>query len=449
MQPGFDDFLDGLRGQLVRAAQAASETAPQPAARTPRAGILGRLPLRQPRTALVWAALVLLVGAATVAGVFLVAPAVRQSPSSAGNAIVPDTHISVSPYRVEPLVPAVVASPSAAPDTLEQADYLLSAVAARPAGDVWAVGARVVPDETGPSGAQGHTFILRWDGAQWRETPAPDVGPLSAVAVAANGDAWALSGTSAAILRWDGVQWAAIQPELPEGGVLNGLAVVAADDVWAVGGRPGGPLLVHYDGESWKTIDAPALPDGGGTLYSVSGSSPTDVWAVGVAADGTHGLTLHWDGATWSPVPNADVGADAATALYAVAAVSPTDAWAGGALLQRWDGTQWKAVPDRYGSISGAISAVSATDIWMRAADGRSAVHLNGETWQSVSTVDMGLAGDANTTVEAVAAAAADDVWVVGTVGQMDGGRSLPLVLHWDGVDWRVVVNSMQPAEGE
>jgi hypothetical protein len=61
----------------------------------------------------------------------------------------------------------------------------------------------------------------------------------------------------------------------------------------------------------------------------------------------------------------------------------------------------------------------------------------------------MGLAGDANTTVEAVAAAAADDVWVVGTAGQMDGGRSLPLVLHWDGADWRIVVNSMQPAEEE
>jgi hypothetical protein len=70
-----------------------------------------------------------------------------------------------------------------------------------------------------------------------------------------------------------------------------------------------------------------------------------------------HSVTLHWDGTSWSLVPNPDpFGGDGGLSqLFAASAVSPTDAWAVGTctclgtetkqtLILHWDGTAWSQV---------------------------------------------------------------------------------------------------------
>jgi len=94
----------------------------------------------------------------------------------------------------------------------------------------------------------------------------------------------------------------------------------------------------------------------------VSADSATDAWAVGWARDldkfqTYHSVTLHWDGTSWSLVPNPDpFGGDGGLSqLFAASAVSPTDAWAVGTctclgtetkqtLILHWDGTVWSQV---------------------------------------------------------------------------------------------------------
>jgi hypothetical protein len=56
---------------------------------------------------------------------------------------------------------------------------------------------------------------------------------------------------------------------------------------------------------------------------------------------GSAGLIEHFNGKTWTQVPN--LGGD----LAGVAALSPTDAWAmsfDGKLTEHWNGTAWQAV---------------------------------------------------------------------------------------------------------
>ena len=56
-------------------------------------------------------------------------------------------------------------------------------------------------------------------------------------------------------------------------------------------------------------------------LEAVSATSATDAWSVGYRDDGAEALTLHWDGRSWSPVPNS-----VSAKLLGVSALSPTDA---------------------------------------------------------------------------------------------------------------------------
>src|SRR5947199_6090355 len=79
-------------------------------------------------------------------------------------------------------------------------------------------------------------------------------------------------------------------------------------------------------------------------LEAVSATSATDAWSVGYRDDGAEALTLHWDGQSWSPVPNS-----VSAKLLGVSALSSTDAWAVGSfsaprshtvqtLVLHWDG---------------------------------------------------------------------------------------------------------------
>src|SRR6266852_8298727 len=79
----------------------------------------------------------------------------------------------------------------------------------------------------------------------------------------------------------------------------------------------------------------------GNTLIAVSGTSASDVWAVGFSnsnnVNESRTLIEHWDGASWKVVASPNPGSTPACVnlnsgnyLNAVAAVSPTNVWAVG-----------------------------------------------------------------------------------------------------------------------
>jgi hypothetical protein len=190
----------------------------------------------------------------------------------------------------------------------------------------------------------------------------------------------------------------------------------------------------------------------------VSGTSSTDVWAVGENLDSGAFIILHWDGASWTPAPFVPTE----SVLYGVAAVAPDEAWAVGyidmpagyeGVVYHWDGTLWAPVdipnPGGYGILYG-MTAISATDVWAVGfwTDARGVAHGLAEHWDGTSwTVTRMPDGSRFSNVmEAVAEVAPDDVWAVG-YHIPDAVHSQPLAEHWDGGRWSVVPTGPYPPD--
>ncbi len=436
MAGGFDDFREELREQLARCAdEAAVSERARTAGATPRRARRRIAQWPQPRRALAWAGVLTVGVAALAAGLIMVGSGGRSAAPVASGGLLA-TPGQPMPAYVAPVSPH--ASPSPSGDSNQSAarpGYSLAAIGGRSASDVWVVGAHGDVGAKGVlAGIQTHSFIVHYDGSAWREASAPDIGPLTAVATAVDGEAWTL-GPSGAILHWDGWKWTV--SDQAGGAVLRGLVAVAPNDVWAVGSEQGLPFIEHWDGASWRSVALPA-PSVAGGLNAISGSA-TDLWAVGAAADGTRVLTAHWDGTRWSYVP--DAGASDG-GLLTVAAAAPNDVWAGGdALLQHWDGSQWHDVSQSFSGVRGALSAVSSSDVWLGAADGMA--HWDGAAWRPVTARQLGLSGRTNAQIGAVSALSPTDVWAAGTLGA-SSATSAPLVVHWDGSVWSIAVDSVQ-----
>jgi hypothetical protein len=344
---------------------------------------------------------------------------------------------AAQPAYVQPVIPGASAAPtSGAPHAASRPAYSLAAIAARSSSDVWSVGARAAAP-TAPGAGRQHSFVVHYDGAVWSETSVPDVGPLTAVAVAADAEAWAL-GPRGVILHWDSQSW---QPVLTaaqsDGAVLRGLTALAPDDVWAVGSEQGAPFATHWNGATWTTVTLP-VSAGGGSLNAVSGTG-TDLWAVGVASDDSHLLTLHYDGTDWSSIPD-DAASDGG--LLTIAAIFPNDVWAAGdAVLQHYDGMQWRTVSQTFSGVREALAADSSSSVWLGGA--RGVAHFDGALWQPTSAAQMGLTGGANVQLGALSALSATDVWAAGTITAA-GAPVAPLIVHFDGTAWRPAVDAVQ-----
>lgn len=304
-------------------------------------------------------------------------------------------------------------------------------------------------------------------GGTWKIVSSPNVGTgtfgnnLNAVAVVSANNVWAVgfspdpSGTPlyfhrSLVEHWDGNIWSVVTSPNPAGKPdvqLNGIAVVSGNDIWAVG-HSGDPSYVplqtlteHWNGTSWSIISSPSPGTyNGNDLAAVAAISSNDVWAVGWYQSGPTGqvggaLTVHWDGTSWTVIPN-----PSKANLYAITAVASNDVWAVGEnVILHWNGTSWSTISfpltscfDAPWSVLKSVSAVSANDIWAVGYSQCSyfsgyiynplTYHWNGIGWNLVPN-----AGNTNEYMFGVTAIAANDIWAVGDNGQTQ---------HWNGANW-------------
>jgi hypothetical protein len=259
----------------------------------------------------------------------------------------------------------------------------LFAAAAVSATDVWAVGytdnARYLRERT---------LTEHWNGSAWRIVPSPSSGVLDAVAADPAGGVWAVGSTGGGrslAERWTGSRWSVAATPSPGrfGDDLAGVTAAGPDDVWAAGttgtSKYGSTAVLteHWTGTRWSVVTAPRLGIGS-EFRAVTSAGRSDVWAVGdyqvQTPTGTAYLTLteRWAGARWSIVTSPSPTGD--DDFGGVAAVSPDDIWAVGGragqpgLAARWNGHAWRLLkpPYRHGALNllFAVSAPSATDVW-------------------------------------------------------------------------------------
>jgi hypothetical protein len=115
--------------------------------------------------------------------------------------------------------------------------------------------------------------------------------------------------------------------------------VLTASMALTPGGLVGGAGASTAVCRAWKIVPSPVVANAG--LWGVSGTSSTDVWAVGSYLDQSGSIIEHWDGTAWTLVPHP------ISTLYGVAAISQNDVWAvgGAGMIQHWNGSSWKNVP--------------------------------------------------------------------------------------------------------
>jgi hypothetical protein len=238
-------------------------------------------------------------------------------------------------------------------------DASLGGIAALAPGNVWAAGTQFLYNG---SSYEDRTLIVHWDGSVWNLVSSPNGESghsfLSDIAAVAPDDIWAVGtdGPSpnqrSLILHWDGTAWSIVpSPQTDQVNHLSGVTAIASNDVWAVGYQsgpisgPSRPLVLHWDGSAWSTVDAPSY----GMLRGIT-AAPDGLWSVGSYR--SRPLIFHWDGLEWSQAatPNFDPGY---SELIAASPAPDGSVWAAGyhelesysTLVARYSGDQCCAPP--------------------------------------------------------------------------------------------------------
>lgn len=264
------------------------------------------------------------------------------------------------------------------------ADVLLTAVDATD-DEIWAVGSVTVGDTGTRPRVERYQRSAKEEPGEPVFCPSPNGdGTLRGVAMLSPVNGWAVGGsdTETFVVRWNGKEWR--QVPSPNPGSLTAVAANTDEDAWAVGNRVDEtsgrtvPLVLHWDGATWTEIPTPVSPTGNDELLGVAVIAPDDVWAVGtnrpdLKADEDArqvAFALHWDGWSWQTV-SAPLGV---TQFSAVSAKSATAVWFAGysqlpggpetAHIEFWDGTKltddfgW--IAQTRGDVASALSAISA-----------------------------------------------------------------------------------------
>jgi hypothetical protein len=143
----------------------------------------------------------------------------------------------------------------------------------------------------------------------------------------------------------------------PRNSRLSAVSGSSSSNIWAVGNYQSGPtrldtstLVEHWDGTRWQVQPSPNGPPAAQSdrgLGAVAALSPTSALAVGSYEAGTVlPLTERWNGVRWTTVPNKLRTGVTFAYLTAVAGVNPRYAWATGegdkgSFIEKWNGTSW------------------------------------------------------------------------------------------------------------
>jgi hypothetical protein len=260
----------------------------------------------------------------------------------------------------------------------------------------------------------GYRYFCPWNGTTWSPLAFPSSSPLyttSFLSSWASGpeDVWVGAQQGLFIhyakdpkgtLAWQNVQSPVTTP-------INGISGSSATNVWAVGDSG---TVMHNDGTGWSAGRSGMQAGWNG----VWGTSDLNIWAVGGG-----GTIARWNGGAFSMVPSG-----VTTALHGVGGSSSSNAWAVGenGMILRWNGSKWASVTSGVPTNLYAVTALSGQDAWAVGAGGK-ALRWNGSSWSSVTT-------GTSATLKVLWAVSATDVWAAG-----DGGT----VLRWDGSKWNAI----------
>ncbi|HEX4403763.1 MAG TPA: hypothetical protein VH560_02975 [Polyangia bacterium] len=222
---------------------------------------------------------------------------------------------------------------------------------------------------TGPGSAWAvgeHGRAVALAGGKWIAVDSGTTATLGGLSMIDIGHAVAAELGGPRVDAWNGHAWGPLGADRADRAAAA-TWTTGVDDVWVVGNG-----IEHWDGTSW-TQQVPS----GSTFTSISGSFPTDVWAVGP------GGVRHYDGKTWSPVAvPSSVGA-----LTAVWVSSLENAWvvgAGGTVLES-AGNAFLVLPTGPKADLTAVTGTSITDVWVGGADGTLS-HWDGSAWSEISS---------------------------------------------------------------
>jgi hypothetical protein len=210
---------------------------------------------------------------------------------------------------------------------------------------------------------------------------------------------------------------------------------------------------------AWTAISSPNVHPGDNELLAVSGTSPTDVWAVGYSKESefeAHSLAIHWDGSAWTAVPTPEVP-DVSNYLTAVSALAPDDVWAVGhsegegfpgstprTLTLHWDGAAWTIIPspnlgnELDANFLRGVRAFSSGDVWavgyaQTTADESLTIRWTGAAWNVVPGPNISGFGES---LFALDGPSSTDFWAVGQYFDGPLNAYQPLFAHWGGVGW-------------
>jgi hypothetical protein len=236
------------------------------------------------------------------------------------------------------------------------------------------------------------------------------------------------------------------------------------------------PLAAGAQPCFWEHTPAAAIGDFENRFFGIDGTSPTNVWAVGIATYSVPGgskeyqtLIEHFDGSAWTDAgaPNpggftnwhnlADVVAITPDDAYAVGSyVPPTIGSAAQPLALVWDGGSWShlGAPAYTGGGNFGAAAYIDGEIW---ATGSRATPFpppdpinrgfvarwDGSRWRDELLPLHAACGRRGDYIRGIDGVKGSDVWVVGQAEQntqVSCTRFLiPYVAHYDGSRWQLV----------
>lgn len=200
-------------------------------------------------------------------------------------------------------------------------------------------------------------------------------------------------------------EWCWMFPQ-PQGNTLWSVWGSSGTDVWAVGD---GGAIIHYAAGQWRSVPSTAK----NRLWSVWGSAANDIWAVGDRA-----ALLHYDGQSWSDVPVAG-GLKASESLFAVWGTGKDDVWMVGTngvvLHKTGSGLSRVAQSKTMARLSGVFG--TGGKLWVIGADGTVLTTSDaGASWDS-STISNGI--DTVKRLVAIAGTDANNIFVSTELGEV------------------------------